>query len=98
MNASLIAKLQDKLRAWPLLVLFLVCLFVVWLLAPAKLGLVIWGLAKLGMAGYVGYHIDRQIFPYARPHTLQGSIEGGWAQLRRALIVAAAILAAGWLP
>lgn len=89
--------LQDKLRAWPLLLLFALCIVPVLILAPVKLGLALWGIAKLGMGGYAGYHIDRAIFPYARPHTLDG-IEAGTAWKRRALIVAAAIIAMGLLP
>ena len=90
-------KIKDLMRVWPLLLLCAVCMLPVLILAPVKLGLLLWGLARLGLGGYVGYHIDRAIFPYARPHTLDG-IEAGTAWKRRALIVAAAIIAAGLLP
>ena len=94
---SIKTNLLDKLRAWPLLLLFVACFVLVLLMAPLKLGLMLWGVARLAVGGYVGYHIDRAIFPYARPHTL-GGIEAGAAWKRRALIVAASIIAIGLLP
>lgn len=48
----------------------------------------------VAVAAVVGYYIDRAVFPYARPHTL--NIHDGtfnWACLRRALIIAATLLA-----
>ena len=41
-------------------------------------------------AGWVGYWLDRALFPYARPHE---PYTGGFEQIRRAIIVAACVLA-----
>lgn len=91
------ATVRDALRASPLLVLFVVTLAITAALNPAKVGLVVWGVAKLGMGGYAGYWIDRLIFPYARPHQLTG-IEAGTSWKRRALIVSATVVAAALTP
>lgn len=91
------AAVRDAFRASPLLVLFVITLAITAALNPAKVGLVVWGVAKLGMGGYAGYWIDRLIFPYARPHQLSG-IEAGTSWKRRALIVSAAVVAAALTP
>ena len=88
---------RDKLRASPLLVVFLIAFAIVVWMNPAKVGLTVWGIAKLGMGGYIGYWVDRILFPYARPHTLEG-IAQGTAWKRRALIVSAAIIASALIP
>lgn len=97
MNQHLRSHLRDKARASPLLAVFIITLVITAALNPAKLGLAVWGVAKLGMGGYVGYWIDRLIFPYARPHQLIG-IEAGTSWKRRALIVAAAVVASALTP
>ena len=97
MNQHLRSSLRDKARASPLLAVFITTLVITAALNPAKLGLAVWGVAKLGMGGYVGYWIDRLIFPYARPHQLIG-IEAGTSWKRRALIVAAAVVASALTP
>lgn len=89
--------LADRLRASPLLVVFLIAFAITVWLNPAKVGLTIWGIAKLCMGGYVGYWIDRLVFPYARPHGLKG-IEAGTSWKRRAIIVSASIVAAALTP
>lgn len=96
-QGTFLPTLRDKLRASPLLALFVVTFAITAFLNPAKVGLTVWGIAKLGMGGYVGYWIDRLIFPYARPHDLIG-IEAGTSWKRRALIVSAAIVAAALTP
>lgn len=95
--ASASTKLGDKLRLWPLLVVFAIAFFIVLALNPAKLGLTIWGIAKLCLGLYIGYWGDRLAFPNARPHTLTG-IEAGTAWKRRALILAACVIAAALIP
>ncbi|MGB3749435.1 MAG: putative holin [Rhodanobacter sp.] len=88
---------RDKLRATPLLLLGAITFAVVLVLNPAKAGLLIWGASRIGLYAYLGYWVDRVIFPYARPHTLTGIAEGT-AWKRRALIVAAALIAGALLP
>lgn len=88
---------RDKLRATPLLALFAITFVVVLLMNPAKVGLLIWGASRIGLYAYLGYWVDRILFPDARPHVLTG-IAQGTAWKRRALIVAAALLAGALLP
>ncbi|UXF57473.1 holin [Chromohalobacter phage YPCBV-1] len=106
------AKLFDKLRALPWLLLALIATAVVGWLAPHQLGVLIWSLSKLAFGAYLGYWIDRTIYPYARPHDLFGMAnrlasrelnngarhmrhQASLATLRRAAIMAAAIMALG---
>ncbi|MDD3310971.1 putative holin [Pseudodesulfovibrio sp.] len=78
------------------------------LLAPQQLPVIVYKLALVVLAGVAGYILDRALFPYARPdHFLpppDAPCETGCcgpsrlfvaAQLRRAAIVAAAMLAVG---
>lgn len=95
--AAIAPRVRDLLRGSPLLVLGLVAFGIVFLLNPAKLGLMLWGCARLAVYAYIGYWVDRVLFKYARPHTLDGIAEGT-AWKRRALIVSAAILAGALLP
>lgn len=95
--ASLRMPVRDKLRASPLLLLGVIAFAVVFVLNPAKLGLMLWGCSRLAVYAYIGYWVDRVMFPYARPHELDGIAEGT-AWKRRALIVSAAILAGALLP
>lgn len=89
---------RGALRAWPLLVIFLITFTVVVVLNPLKAGLALWGLSKLALGAYVGYWADRLGFgPDDRPHAVDG-IARGTAWKRRSLIMAAAILAAALIP
>lgn len=83
--------LKDKLRTWPWLVAALITTTVVALIAPHQVGVLIWSLTKLCWGAYLGYWIDRGVFPYARPHDEPGYLP----QLRRALIIAAVEIALG---
>lgn len=89
--------LGDLSRAWPLLLTFAVCFAVTVWLSPVKVGLTVFGLAKIALGAFLGYWIDRLLFPYARPHTLTGEAAGAsWK--RRAIIVAACVIAAALIP
>lgn len=95
--------LLDKLRAGPWLIATLLMATVVGILYPHQLGVLLWSLTKLSAGAYLGYWIDRSIFYYARPgDSLQGrdTTSAMWAEangmmIRRAIIIAAAILALG---
>ncbi|AVP97924.1 hypothetical protein C7S18_12255 [Ahniella affigens] len=90
--------IADKLRASPLLLVFVIAFSIVIFLAPAKVGLTIWGISKLALGGYVGYWVDRLSFrAESRPHRLDG-IARGAAEKRRAWIVGAALIGASLLP
>lgn len=90
--------LRDLLRGWPLLLLFCITFPVVLYLNPAKAGLALFGVSKIALGGYLGYLCDRFGFRYEdRPHVLEG-ISKGTAWKRRAIIMAAAIVAAALIP
>lgn len=92
--------LLDKLRVGPWLVAALIMAALVGLLYPHQLGVLLWSLTKLSFGAYLGYWIDRSIFPYARPGDYNCRDANGMSalallMLRRAIIIAAAIIALG---
>jgi hypothetical protein len=89
MDAKLIF---DKLRSTPWLLVAVPFLLVVLLMAPFQLPVLAWALAKQALAVTAGYWADRTIFPYARPHEHP---DNPWYQLRRAILIAATMLALG---
>jgi hypothetical protein len=84
----------DKLRAWPWLVAAVITTAIVALIAPYQIGVLAWSLSKLAIGAYLGYWIDRSIFPYARPGSIANT-HRHMAAIRRAIIVAATVLALG---
>lgn len=90
-----------RLAGWLLIALLLAGL--VWLVAPQQLPVSLYKLSLVAMAAVAGYWLDRSLFPYARPDKLLAwspsdphmATAFGLAMLRRALIVAAAMLAMG---
>lgn len=95
--SALRAALGNQLRVWQLLLLFVLLIAIVVWMVPAKLGLTLYGFGKLVGGAFAGYWCDRLLFPYARPHQLEGIAQGA-ACKRRAIIVAACILAAALIP
>ncbi|GEK71577.1 MULTISPECIES: putative holin [Halomonas] len=94
--------LRDKFRVGPWLVAALIMATIVGLLYPHQLGVLLWSLTKLSLGAYLGYWIDRTLFPYARPHRFSNSsnIDNTArcftvSMLRRAIIIAAALIALG---
>lgn len=85
----------DKLRMaeWAAGAVLLLC--ILWLLAPQQLPVILYKLALVALFAHVGYWIDRRLFPYARPYDADGTVLEGYAraELRRAIVVAAVILA-----
>lgn len=92
-----LARAQDQLRASPWLAMAIVLLVVIAWRNYDYLAFLAWGACKIALGAYLGYRIDRSVFPYERPHTLDG-IARGAATKRRALIVAACVLALGLAP
>ena len=77
-----------------LVAVILVCL--VGLFAPQQLPVMAYKVSLVVTAGVAGYGLDRALFPYARPHIVDDApLQFAVAQARRALIVAAAMLAVG---
>jgi hypothetical protein len=62
------ADLVSWIRAWPLAAVAVVLLALVILSDIARVDVLIWGLTKVAALGYLGYWIDRWLFPYARAH------------------------------
>ena len=82
----------DALRMWPWLGMALAGAIFVAVYKPQMVGLLLWSLCKLCFGAALGYWIDRAIARGARPHELAGEAKDH-ALLRRAIIVASAILA-----
>jgi hypothetical protein len=86
-------RLRDRaprLWGWQLGAIGLVAL--VGVLSPQNLPVLAYKLALVCLAGVAGYWLDRNIFPYARPDRLQHPIHVAAAYIRRAIIVAAAMV------
>ncbi len=63
-------------------------------IAPQQLGVGLWKDALVSGSAFMGYWLDRNLFPYARPHTLARThMAYGTVQIRRAIVVAATMVA-----
>lgn len=89
-------------RLWLWWLITLVTAFAVAQLAPQQLGVSVYKLSLVAMAALAGYWIDRALFPYSRPHQHMGGQASDrtamvfcTAMIRRALIVAAAMISTG---
>lgn len=85
-----------RMATW--LVVTLILFIIIAVLAPQQIGVTLYKLSLLTMAAWVGYWIDRALFPYARPHIFIQGQNPSWftlTMIRRAIIVAAAMLAMG---
>lgn len=91
-NPSLFGRAWARLTAHPVLWLFLITFAVTAFLNPVKLGLFAWAVSKLAGFAFLGHWIDSRFFAQAQPDKLSG-IEQGTAWKRKALIIAAAIVA-----
>jgi hypothetical protein len=60
--------------------------------APHQLGVLLYKLALVTLAAVAGYWIDRAVTPYARPDRCDHAAQAG---VRRAIIVAATMIAVG---
>jgi hypothetical protein len=73
----------------------------VWVLSPQQAPIIAYKLALIHLAAFAAYWIDRWTFPYARPDRPAigakdfSPLQYAAAQIRRAIIVAAAMLAVG---
>ncbi|MEO7343224.1 MAG: putative holin [Methylotenera sp.] len=97
-------------RLFVLILLNVLLLLVLLAIAPQQVPVTLYKLSLVTTAGLVGYWLDRAIFPYARPDAFltrpdpsssklivkpEYSFEFCFSMLRRAIIVAAAMLAMG---
>lgn len=87
-------KKLPRMSGWLLISLLL--MGAIYVVAPQQLGVSLYKLSLITTAAWVGYWIDRGLFPYARPDdvTLTEAVERAAAMLRRAIIVGSAMLAA----
>jgi len=89
--------MKEKLRMAEWLLISVVLLVAIWFTAPQQLGVSMYKLSLITTAAWVGYWIDRSLFPYARPDKLEYVVGGApiiaAAQLRRAAIVCACMIA-----
>lgn len=92
MNSLLKTLSFPRLSGWLLVALLLT--LAVWWLAPQQLPVTLYKLSLVTVAAVAGYWIDRGLFPYARPDQVADELINA-AMLRRAIIVAAAMLAMG---
>ena len=86
------SELGNKIRLWPWLALALITSGAVAVYRPEMVGLLLWTLCKLSLGAWLGYRVHRSIERGVRPHELIG-IARDRALLRRAIIVAAAMVA-----
>lgn len=92
---------QIRLIGWLLITVLLT--LAVGAMAPQQLPVTLYKLNLIALAGVAGYWLDRSLFPYARPDDWladglprEGCVTAFAASLlRRALIVAAAMIAVG---
>lgn len=89
-------------RLWLWWVITLATALAVGVLAPQQLGVSLYKLSLVAMAALAGYWIDRALFPYSRPHQHIGGCATDrtamvfcTSMIRRAIIVAAAMLSTG---
>lgn len=89
-----------RLIGWQIASLLL--LILIYILAPQQLPVTLYKLSLVTMAGVAGYWLDRSLFPYAPPDSFMdvpphkySPIAFAAAMLRRAIIVAAAMIAMG---
>lgn len=80
-----------RLIGWALIAFAL--FIVVLMLARQNAPVMIYKLALVTIAAVVAYYVDRSLYPYARPHTIKEPITAAAAQLRRAIIVGAFVIA-----
>lgn len=80
---------MSRMGLWLLVSLVLAGLIAV--IAPQQLGVTAYKLSLITSAAWVGYWIDRGLFPYARPDKGQDYLMGE-AMHRRAIIIAACVV------
>ncbi len=90
------ATLNTRMLSW--LAISLALTAAIYLVAPHQLQVTLYKLSLITTAAWLGYWIDRSLFPYARPDKIYDDTfnanEMNLASLRRALIIAACVVAA----
>lgn len=90
------ATLNTRMLSW--LAISLALTAAIYLVAPHQLQVTLYKLSLITTAAWLGYWIDRSLFPYARPDKIYDDTfnanEMNLASLRRAIIIAACVVAA----
>ena len=95
---SVLDRVLGFFRAWPVALVAAALLAITFLSSEISAVIVLYGFGKLALAGYLGYWLDRWIFPYGRPHEQQGQDAEIFASIRRVLLVAACLVSAALMP
>ena len=85
-----------RLAGWGVMTLSLTLLMI--FMAPQQIPVSLYKINLVMIAGLLGYWLDRALFPYARPDAWAQSVRTdvfAACLLRRAIIVAAAMIAVG---
>ena len=86
---------RDLGRMLQWLIISAMLLIVVALIAPQQVGNIVKQAANVTLFAYLGYRLDRSVFPEARPSdqtVCSNPITQAAAQIRRALLMAATII------
>lgn len=85
---------ERRLRMWHWCAITVALMGLVGWLAPHQLEVTLYKLSLVTLAAWIGYWIDRGLFPYARPHVfIEDGGPAGLMMMRRAVIVGCSMLA-----
>lgn len=96
--------IEQRMLVW--LAISLALTGIIFVVAPHQLETTVYKLSLITTAAWLGYWIDRSLFPYARPdvignamedeniHTTECVHEMNFAAMRRAIIIAACVIGA----
>lgn len=95
-SAVYAATINTRMLSW--LAISLALTAAIYLVAPHQLQVTLYKLSLITTAAWLGYWIDRSLFPYARPdHIFEQALntnDMNHAAMRRAIIIAACVVAA----
>ncbi len=89
------AALHEFISGWPVLLLFVLCLAVVWAIAPERAAIAVWILCRLALGAFAGNLFGGMLIPIGDPQALSGIARGN-AINARAICIGFGMLAAGW--
>lgn len=89
------AAVHEFMTGWPVLGLFVLCLIVVWMIAPERAAIAVWILCRLALGAFAGNLFGGLLIPIGDPQKLQGIARGN-AINARAICIGFGMLAAGW--
>lgn len=88
--------IEQRMLVW--LTISLALTGIIFIVAPHQLETTVYKLSLITTAAWLGYWIDRSLFPYARPDKIYDDTfnanEMNLAAMRRAIIIAACVIGA----